>query len=268
MKRTIVFFACALGAYCLELGDTFAWSNPFLSVPTQDDVAIVRTPAGDCSANPNGTPDPYTVWVYQDAPYSGACKILLPGLYPTAGNFGLGNDSMSAIKIGSGVRARIFEDVEYKAAWVTVTSSTSYLGDVCCGWNDTVSSMRVELSNRASNCADVGDREMAVFRDANYQNDCMVLPVMDYLRNPKTYNNPAQMGIPNDSISSIKYRGSYPAMTRFYWDVNLGNGSSSFCLGSAQDIPSLPSRYGIIIGPNDQISSIGPYYDRNTCSGP
>jgi hypothetical protein len=76
-----------------------------------------------------------------------------------------------------------------------------------------------------------------VFRDANYQNDCMVLPAMDYLRNPKTYNNPAQMGIPNDSISSIKYRGSYPAMTRFYWDVNLGNGSSSFCLGSASRLP-------------------------------
>jgi hypothetical protein len=265
MKRTFVLSACALSAYCWGLGDAIAWINPYSSVPSQEDATVVRSSPPDCSTDPDGIPDPYTVWVYADAPFRGRCKILLPGLYPSAGYFWLGNDTMSAIKIGAGARARLFEHDGYGGAWVTITSDQSSLANVSNGWNDVVSSMRVELANRKANCSDVGSREMALFRDANYQNDCVVLPVMTWTGYPITYSTPEKMGIANDSISSIKYRSTN--ITGFYFDANLSTTHGAFYCAypPTQDIPVLAAKYGVIIGPNDQFSSIGPVANRYQC---
>ena len=266
MKKAGIILACTVGTYFWGPGNALAWSNPFNPNPTQEDATIVRTSTTACPSDPNAEPADYTVWVYEHAPYFGRCKVLLPGFYPGSANFGIPNDSMSSIKIGAGVRVRLFEHSVYGGAYTVVTSDESYLGNII-SWNDVVSSMRVELADRSRYCSDVREGEMALFVDANYNplNDCVVLPVKTWNGLPRTYSNPAAMGIRNDSISSIKYRSDFNR-TGFFWDVNLNNNSAAcYTAYPHQDIPSLPSRYGIIIGPNDQISSIGPVANQYVC---
>lgn len=263
MKKTLVLMTSLVGVLGWGLGDARAWSPPTSPVPTQEDATIVRTAAADCSSDPDGKPDAYTVWVYKDAPFKGQCKILLPGFYPHPNNLGIGNDSMSAIKLGAGVRARLFEHAGYRGASIPVTTEVSYLGNI--GWNDAVSSLRVELSNRSQTCSDVKSGEMALFVDAYYRGDCVVLPVKIWSGLPRTYANPEAMGIANDSISSIKYRSDFNR-TAFFWDANLDpNNAACYTAYPNQDVAVLPSRYGQIIGPNDQISSIGPVANQYVC---
>jgi hypothetical protein len=266
MRRVFVALVCSVGTYCCGMGNAFAWANPFNPNPTQEDATIVRTSTTDCPSDPNARPADYTVWVYEHAPYFGRCKVLLPGFYPHSTNFGIPNDSMSSIKIGAGVRARLFEHAEYGGAFMPITSDVSYLGNIF-SWNDVVSSMRVELADRSQYCTDVKEGEMALFVDANYSswNDCVVLPLKTWSGSGRTYNNPAEMGIRNDSISSVMYRSDFNR-TGFFWDVNLNhNNAACYTPYPYQYIPSLPSRYGQIIGPNDQISSIGPVANQYVC---
>jgi len=264
MKKTLVVMTCLVGTLGWGLGDARAWSPPTSPVPTQEDATIVRTATADCSTDPDGKPDPYTVWVYKDAPFGGQCKILLPGFYPGSANFGIGNDSMSAIKIGAGVRARLFEHSGYRGASIAVTSDVSYLGNIPT-WNDVVSSLRVELADRKQNCSDVRSGEMALFVHASYQGDCVVLPVKTWTGLPRTYANSDAMGIANDSISSIMYRSDFNRMA-FFWDANLDpNHAACYTAYPNQYISALPSSYGQIIGPNDQISSIGPVANQYDC---
>jgi hypothetical protein len=226
-------------------------------VPTQEDATTVRTATTSCYNDPDGIPDDYTVWVYEHDSYRGTCRILLPGFYPSSSNIGIPNDSMSSIRIGAGVRARLFEHTGYKGAYWVITGHVSYLGSIFL-WNDLASSMRVELADRAQNCRDVRDGEMALFVDSWYMGDCVVLPVQTWFGYAITYPNASAMGIGNDSISSLMYRSQFSA-EGFFWHVNRDyvNGACYKALPN-QDIGDLPRNYGAIIGPHDQISSIGP----------
>jgi hypothetical protein len=263
MKKTLVVLVCAVGAYCCGIGNALAWSNPLdPNAPTQEDATIVRTPTADCPTGETSQPADYEVWVYEHADFQGRCKKLLLGFYPSKDNFGLDNDSMSSIKVGAKVRARLFEHVEYGGIYMEAPTSKNLGGY---GWNDFASSLRVEFKNRNFNCSDVKDGEMALFVDANYLGDCVVLPVKSWTGLARTYKNPAAMGIRNDGISSLIYRSNFNR-TGFFWDVNL-NSNSSACYTpyTYQYLPSLPSSYGIIVGPNDQISSIGPTANQYVC---
>ncbi|GEM_PF-2662998 len=264
MKKTLVVMTCLMGSLGWGLGDARAWSPPTSPVPTQEDATLVRNALADCSTDADGKPDAYTVWVYRDAPFQGTCKILLPGFYPSSSHFGIGNDAMSSIRIGAGVRARLFEHGGYGGASITVTSDTAYLGNFP-SWNDVVSSMRVELANRSQSCSDVRSGEMALFQHAYYQGDCVVLPVKTWSGLPRTYADPGAMGIANDSISSLKYRSDFNR-TAFFWDANLDpNHAACYTAYPNTDVAALPARYGQIIGPNDQISSVGPVADPYVC---
>jgi len=140
------------------------------------------------------------VYIYHDPNYV-TCSALPVGLYPQWSVMGMQNDSISAIKVGSNVRFRTFRDYTYSGSFYVWYQGGKYPALSTYGWNDSISSARVEWAYRNEQCADVQDGEMALFRDRNGTGDCVVLPT------DISYPTAAEMGIKNDSISSVIYRG-------------------------------------------------------------
>lgn len=207
---------------CVTTASALAPSPALAQSPT-DPGLIGQAAVGIC--NKDTTPGPYDVLIYSDWLYKGTCARLRPGLYPDSAHFGLPNDSISAIKIGSAVRARLFWDYAFGGGYTIVNADNSGLGSI--GWNDTTSSLRVELRARAENCWDVGSGEVALWRDANWQGDCIVL------RADRFYDRSIDLGIANDTVSSL-WNSSSKAVwwcldEHYDWCIDLepGHGVSS-----------------------------------------
>jgi uncharacterized repeat protein (TIGR01451 family) len=112
-------------------------------------IGPITNSTSSCPTNPG----PEQVLVYQHSDYGGTCAILIPGQYPKASNFGLSNDSLSSIKVGSNVYVRLYRDSEFSGDTFDVSSSLSKLGDY--DWdgtstsvNDRTSSIKVWLKPR------------------------------------------------------------------------------------------------------------------------
>ncbi|HVV52294.1 MAG TPA: hypothetical protein VHO06_21675 [Polyangia bacterium] len=201
------------------------------------------------------------VYIYVDASFGGSCAALYVGFYPLpgtgSGEFGLPNDSISSIKVGSDVRARLFADATYDGSFTIMTSGDYSTPPT--GWNDTVSSIRVEDGSRSTTCSDLVAGEFAVFRDADEGSDCVVL---QYGSN---YPTPSDMGIANDSISSIAPGPTYEADcgpdeagsydVELYSDVdyggtgfNVGSGGADEDLNTFNDVTSSITTFAICLG--------------------
>jgi hypothetical protein len=85
------------------------------------------------------------------------------------------------------------------------------------GFNDTITSMRVEPASRSQTCDDLRDGEIALYRNRYMEGDCVVLP------GDTSYANAEVMGIANDSISSI-HNNSARKM-QIYWHANFTMGA-------------------------------------------
>lgn len=148
------------------------------------------------------TTDPQSneVFVYANPNFGGTCAALYIGFYPNpgtgTGTFGLSNDSLSSMKVGSAVRARIFQNVVYGGSYYIFPGSGFY-STMPNAWDNQASSIRIEDNSRSSTCNDLLVNEYSLFRDANYGSDCVVL------RYGHTYLEPVNMGIANDAVSSI-----------------------------------------------------------------
>src|SRR4051812_29560391 len=100
------------------------------------------------TTNCNGISEPPSdqVWVYTGPGYSGTCAALIAGFYPNStgglGGFGLPNDTISSLKVGSGVRARLFTDALYGGSYFWFGGVGDY-ATMPSGWNDVASSIRV-----------------------------------------------------------------------------------------------------------------------------
>jgi hypothetical protein len=174
----------------------------------QDQVQSAST---YCSTSGLSEPPSDQVWIYSDANFKGACATLYLGFYPNSGwapgGFGLANDSISSVKIGSAVRARFFRDGVYGGDyfWQPGPYDMSGMppGYNGAGWNDVVSSIRVEINSRSPGCDDLQPGEYALFRDPgafrepNWGGDCVVL----YYHG--NYPEPIYLGIANDSVSAV-----------------------------------------------------------------
>jgi hypothetical protein len=151
----------------------------------------------------NGSmPQANEVFIFTDPNFGGTCAALFEGFYPnpsplTPGSFGLPNDSISSIKVGSAVRARLFQAIVYGGNF-TMIGAMSILNTMMAGWDNTVSSIRVERASRSTICDDLRAGEFALFRDANFISDCVVLFY------GHSYQQPINMGIANDSVSSVR----------------------------------------------------------------
>jgi hypothetical protein len=166
------------------------------------------------SCTAGGLPGPFEVFIFDDAIdpnrrlNGGNCTVLTPGLYPHDTNMGIRNDSMSAIKVGPNVRARVFYDGTYGGQPQLFPKNSSTLDFVKIFWNDVASSMRVELANRDVNCQDVRSGEIALFTEVNFQGDCVILPVHSDDGSLNEFATPESMGIANDTTRSMFTFGS------------------------------------------------------------
>lgn len=192
-------------------------------------------------------PGPNEVIVYRDSSFAGACAALVPGFYPYAANLLVGNDAISSIKVGSGVRARVFQNQVYGGLYNIYApgSRNGGLGS----WNDATSSMRVEPASRNELCSDVMEGELAVYRDNTMRGDCVVLP------GEGQYENPEAMGIANDSISSV---ANHSARTFFGYPNGNFQGSFVVVVKPHTNMATLPTIHGGTgdFDQNDAITSI------------
>lgn len=146
--------------------------------------------ASSSTCNPSSN----EIALFVDANYSGQCVVKGIGNYPNPGSIGLPNDSISSIRVGSGVRAVLCRDDNYGGVCETFTGDDPNLSNNSIGDNQ-VSSARVESTSGGS-CVP-GTNQIALFVDPNYGGQCVVKGHGDY-------RNPAALGLPNDSISSIR----------------------------------------------------------------
>ncbi|MBZ5710652.1 hypothetical protein [Nannocystis pusilla] len=202
--------------------------------------SILSGSSTNCARNPL----PHEVLVYRDKNFAGSCAVLVPGFYPYAGNFLVGNDAISSVKVGSEVRARVFKDPVFAGDWNAYAPGTAAaeLG----GFNDRISSIRVEPAKRSQLCDDLREGEIALFENPRGQGDCVVLP------SDESYANAESMGIENDSISSM--RNNSARRLTAYWHPSFSQGGIELPPHTLVD--SLPGDGFLTEGLNDNISSI------------
>ena len=202
--------------------------------------SILTGSTTNCARNPL----PYEVIVYRDSTFTGQCAVLVPGFYPYAANFLVGNDAISAIKVGSDVRARMFKDPVFAGDWNTYAPGTVTGG--LGGFNDKVSSIRVEPAKRSMLCDDLREGEIALFENQYLRGDCVVLP------GDESFANAENMGIENDSISSMRNNSSRRLIG--YWHPSFSQGG--FEVPPHAKVDKLPTDGFLTEGINDNISSI------------
>lgn len=189
------------------------------------------TKSYDCNPPPSCSPNANQIALYVDPNYGGQCVVKETGDYPNPSAIGLPNDSISSIRVGSSVKATLCKDDNYGGGCETFTGDDPDLGNNGIG-NDQVSSVRVE-----SRCSPNAN-QVALFVDPSYTGQCVVKDIGQY-------SNPNAIGLPNDSISSVKVGGSVQAV--LCRDDGYGGGCETF----TGDDPDLG---GNSIG-NDQVSS-------------
>jgi hypothetical protein len=172
-------------------------------------ASLAQNGTARTGCNSASAPGAEEVIIYADGSFTGDCRILSVGVYPTSGNFGLGNDTISSLKVGSNVQAQLFWDGPF-AVPNTPTGFLDYILPISWNapdlwnyhnfaqnyqdWNDKTSSIRV--IRRSENCANPGPRQVVFFQHTNYQGDCVTKNVGVF--------DVWDIGMQNDSISSLK----------------------------------------------------------------
>ena len=159
-------------AYRDRCADCRPWRDGHLAeILARDGAGTARVVQSfPCSGTSPGANE---VFVYDGVNFAGQCAALRVGLYPNAGNMGLPNDAISSLKVGGGARVRLFADGVYNGS--QLTKGPGNYSTIDTGWDNVVSSLRVEESWRSLSCNDLLDGEFAVFADANFAGDCVVL---------------------------------------------------------------------------------------------
>jgi hypothetical protein len=97
-------------------------------------------------------PGPNEVYIYTNPNFGGTCAALYQGFYPNpgtgTGGFGLPNDSISSLKMGFGLRARVFVDVVYGGNF-EFFSAAQVPNLAPYAFDNTISSIRVENNARS-----------------------------------------------------------------------------------------------------------------------
>ena len=181
------------------------------------------------------SPSANQVAFFVDANYGGQCVTKDIGEYSNPSAIGLPNDSISSVKVGGNVKAILCRDDNYASACEEFTGDDPNLSDNSVGDNQ-VSSAKVQ-SRGGGNCSPNSD-QVSLFVDTNYSGQCVVEGIGEY-------SNPSAIGLPNDSISSIKVGSNVKAT--LCRDDNYAGGCEDF----TSDDPNLSDNS---IG-NDQVSS-------------
>jgi len=192
-----------LGVACGEMEAT----GPETQVGTEATstaTSSINTPPAQPCADPNAFPGYYEVYIYRDSNFgTHDCRVLSVGFYPTPSTLALPNDSISSIKVGSLVRFRGFRDANYGGEVHVWPSGTPF--SAIPGWNDSISSARVETTDHDEACSNLVPGEIGFYRGSNASDDCVVVKALapDGIT-PISYATMADMGFSNDSLSSVR----------------------------------------------------------------
>ncbi|RMG91264.1 MAG: hypothetical protein D6706_18375, partial [Chloroflexi bacterium] len=193
----------------------------------------IDTSGGSSCNNPGPNND--QIGLYEQANYCGNYKMLGVGEYANPGAMGFANDSASSIKVGNNVKALLCKDDNYGGDCEWFTGDDPDLSNNSIG-NNQVSSVKVE--SKWGNC-NPGADQIALFVDGNYGGQCVVKGIGNY-------SNPGAIGLPNDSISSVKVGSNVQAI--LCRDDNYGGGCETFI---SNDSNLSDNSIG-----NDQVSSV------------
>jgi len=131
---------------------------------------------------------------FHDAGFGGPCEVHSIGEYRNSEEIGLSNDSISSVEVGSGAQVLLCKDANLSGDCELLTASDPNLGDNRIG-NDSVSSMLVQALG--TDTCRVSDDSVVVFQHAGFTPPCAVL-------GPGNYRHSEAIGLPNDSMSSIR----------------------------------------------------------------
>jgi hypothetical protein len=213
-------------------------------IVTTQKVALAAScddPAPPC------VPNPGEVCLYEHANCGGSyTRVSAQTIWGVLNSSNFDNDILSSFKLGDRTELYLCSDANFGGycvpyyrydAWGLDQSQDSlpipYLckpADQTC--NDLTSSVRVSAYSYPHPCTAPPADRCAFFKDANFGNSCVVLPV-------GVYDNSGAFGLPNDSISSIRC-GSGVKATLY---EHAGRGGSTYgspytwapSLGSAND---------------------------------
>jgi hypothetical protein len=221
-------------------------SIPAIRGPAQAQIGM---PMDVC--NSGTVPAADQVIAYADINYLGACRLLTLGTYPTPTSFGLPDNSISSVKVGTNAQVQLFWDANFAIPNTTfgfLDGATRIGGNApdlrmfqnpagsFQGWSDVTSSIRVIRKSDA--CGPPGAGQVVLFQHANYQGDCVT-------KSPGWFDV-WDIGLMNDSISSLKVGPS--ARVTICQNANQGGRCDEY----RADQPSLD---GTPVG-NDSVSSM------------
>ncbi|MGA2636248.1 hypothetical protein [Methylocella sp.] len=173
---------------------------------------------------------------YIDAGYNGGCVVKDLGSYANAGEIGLPNDSISSLRLGRNVQVVLCKDDDFKGDCILLDAGESFLNNNRVG-NDQVSSLRVEPLG-AKECPPQ-QGQASFYVNAEFVGPCVIKPIGDYA-------NSDAIGLPNDSISSVRVGPGVEAVLCKDNDFNGG------CIVVTQDNGFINTK---TVG-NDQTSSV------------
>ena len=180
------------------------------------------------SASNSGT----TVMLYTNTSYGGSSQSLSPGVYNLStltGSGGIGNDTLSSLKIPSGWTVRLYADQDWSGSSLKLTEDTSNL--ISLSFNDMTSSLVVQGSGSD------GTGKVILFKNADYSGSAQALSAGSY--------DVSSLSIGNDALSSMMIPSNLSAT--IYVDSGYSGGSTWF----VADVHDLST-----FGWNDRASSI------------
>ena len=152
-------------------------------------MGFAFTPAqAACDAGPN------QVSFFTDAGFRGQCVVKDFGDFPSSGTIGLPNNSISSVRVGANAQVIVCKDNNFKGDCILLSRDVSFLNNDRVG-NDQVSSAKVQPLGTAQ-CIP-GSRQVSFFTNADFLGDCVVKDIGDFA-------NSGAIGLPNDSISSVR----------------------------------------------------------------
>ncbi len=172
---------------------------------------------------------------FTNADFLGDCVVKNVGDYASSGAIGLPNDSISSVRVGANAQTVVCKDNNFQGDCILLTGDVGFLNNDRVG-NDQVSSAKVQA--RGFSACQPGSNQASFFTNADFLGDCVV-------RNFGSYASSGAIGLPNDSISSLRVGPNTQVV------VCKDNDFKGDCIRLTSDVRFLnTSRVG-----NDQVSS-------------
>lgn len=173
------------------------------------------------------------ITVYYDSEYRGSSHRLYEGEYRDH-ELGVGNDKISSIRVPYGFRVIAYTDNDFRGSSRTFTRSARTMPS---GFNDKISSIRVERTSSGNNHGSSNSRNMVtLYVDSRFRGNSQQFGIGSY--------NADDIGLPNDAVSSIRVPSGM-SVTVYTDDRHRGRSETY-----SSNMSTLPYDF------NDRISSI------------